>query len=297
MSLTFFLDEQDAHAALASFSQIAPNAMLVSSEGTRRWDGVLPTRVGDYFYESPWVLYSSSKNVTPTLDLSMFSADHFKNPKEIASAIQRLEDSVDWSAFSWGGYAKYGMLGLVAPPDIDLGVKPIFHYRSATDFSCSFKGLLGRRTRTQFAPSLWRAINGERVTPLVVTFRYYEEAFEDVDLSFSVEGTFAGDDNEGEVSAYRVHDYATFAYFVGLVNQVYPFDILPGTLSLEACQTARRMARSFDFSSPLHFTPWYLVYNGGEIDTNHALFVAADHSTTLHFGLETGEALSCVMCF
>ena len=200
MSLTFFLDEQDARAALASFSQSAPNAMLVSSEGTRRWDGMLPTRVGDYFYESPWVLYSNSKNVAPTLDLSTFSADHFKNPKEI-------------------------------------------------------------------------------------------------DLSFSVEGTFAGDDNEGEVSAYRVHDYATFAYFVGLVNQVYPFDILPGTLSLDACQTARRMARCFDFSSPLHLTPWYLVYDGGEIDTSHALFVAADNSTTLHFAREAGEALSFVMCF
>jgi hypothetical protein len=106
------------------------------------------------------------------------------------------------------------MLGLVASVAVEIGEKPVFHYKSADDFAHSFKGLLGRRTRTQFAPPLWRAISGEKTPPRIVTFAYYDEAFEGADLSFSVEGTFAGTDNEGQVSAYRVNDYATFSHFI-----------------------------------------------------------------------------------
>jgi len=52
MSLTFFLDEPNTRAALATFAQGATDVMLVSNEGTRPWGGELPTRVGDYFYNS-----------------------------------------------------------------------------------------------------------------------------------------------------------------------------------------------------------------------------------------------------
>ena len=297
MNLTFFLDEPNARAALTAFAQSATNVMLVSHEETRHWDKQLPTRVEDYFYNSPWVLYSSSKKATPRLDLSTFSADHFKSAEQVDAALQGLTNSVDWSIFSWGGYAKYGMLGLVASGVVDVNVKPVFHYKSTADFRHSFKGVLGRRTRMQFAPPLWRAINGERTTPLIVTFAYYEDAFEDANLSFSVEGTFAGVENETPVSAYRVHDYETFAHFVGLANQVYPFEVLPGTLSLDACQAVRRGAHSFDLSTALDFTPWYLVYNGGEIDTYHALFIASDNAGASHFARESSDALSFVTYF
>jgi hypothetical protein len=297
MNMTFFLDEPNARAALRAFAQSATDVMFVCREETRYWDGEFPTRVGDYFYNSPWVLYSSRKKATPILDLFTFSADHFKSPKQVDAALGSLGDSVDWCIFSWGGYAKYGMLGLAAREAVDMNVRPVFQYKSSADFSHSFKGLLGRRTRMEFAPPLWRAINGELTTPLVVTFAYYADAFEGADLSFSVEGTFAVVENEPQVSAYRVHDYATFAHFVGLVNQVYPFDVLPGTLSLDACQAVRRAAHSFDLSKALDFTPWYLVYNGGEIDTNHALFVASDHAAAAHFAREASDALSFVTYF
>lgn len=115
MNLTFFMDEPNARDALAVFAKSAANVTLMSSEGTRHWDGELPNRVGDCFYNSPWVLYSSSKRATPIPDLSAFSAEHFKNPNQVGDAFQVLADSVDWSIFSWGGYARYGMLGLVAP--------------------------------------------------------------------------------------------------------------------------------------------------------------------------------------
>jgi hypothetical protein len=297
MNLTFFLDEPNVRAALAVFAQSATDVMLVSSEGTRHWDGELPTRAGDYFYDSPWVLYSSSKKATLVIDLSTFSADHFKNPEQVVNAFQSIAHSVDWSVFSWGGYARYGMLGLVASEAVKIGVEPVFHYKSADSFGNSFKGLLGRRTRTQFAPPLWRAISGEKAAPRIVTFEYYRDAFEGADLSFLVEGTFARNDGEPTVSAYRVNDYPTFSYFVGLANQVSTFDILPCTLSLEACQAATRLAHSLNLSSALDFTPWYLVYNGGEIDTNHALFVASDHAVASHFAVEARDALSFVTYF
>lgn len=137
---------------------------------------------------------------------------------------------------------------------VDVNVKPVLHYKSTADFRHSFKGVLGRRTRMQFAPPLWREIIGERTTPLILTFAYYEDAFEDANLSFSVEGTFAGVENETPISAYRVHDYETFAHFVGLANQVYPFEVLPGTLSLDACQVVRRGTHSFDLSTALAST-------------------------------------------
>jgi len=297
MNLTFFLDEPNARAALGRFARRSTDVRLVCLEEACRWEGELPTRVGDYFYNSPWVLYSSSMAATPTLELSTFSADHFKSTEQVDAGLQGLADSVDWSIFSWGGYAKYGMLGVVSAGAVDIDVRPVFHYESTSDFGRSFRGLLGRRTRMPFAPPLWRAINGERTTPLIVTFAHYEDAFEDADVSFSVEGTFGGTDNMGAVSAYRVHDYATFAYFVGLVNQVGTFDILPGTLSLEACQVVTRMVHSYDLSTALDFTPWYFVYGGGEIDTYHALFVASDHAAAAHFAREASHALPFVTYF
>jgi len=272
----------------------------VSNDGSQRWDGVLPARVGEYFYKSPWVLCAGTRKDAPQVELSAFSADHFKSSQQMVSALQDLEDTANWSLFSWGGYAKYGMIGLLAPTAIDIGVKPIFQYGSAADFGRTFKGSLGRRTDKKLAPALWRALNAEREIPLIVTFAHYEDAFtwDDVELSYSVEGTFAGvDDAEGPASAYRPRDYATFAYFVGLMNQVSFFDILPGSLSIDACQNVRRMAHSFDFSGALKLSPWYLIYNGGEIDTYHVLFVASDHSATLHFAHEASESLSLVTHF
>lgn len=295
--LSFFLDQSGVRSNLVEFVQRSSrNALLLTKEGVTPWAGTFPCRVGGEFYGSPWVIYSDMAEGAPVGDLSVFSADRSKSPGEAMAALTRLANSADWAIFPWGGYFRYGMLGLIAGKHVgeQAALDPVFQYASVEKFDQSYRALIARRNRVQLASSLWSALAGESAPPLIVTFEYYESAFADAKLSFSVEGTFTERDGTSRVSVYRVRNYETFEYFVKMSNQVSVFDILPSTLSVDSCAKVRRMADGLELGEALRHTPWFLVYNGGEIDTNHVLFAASEHSITAQFAVKSADALEVI---
>jgi len=220
-------------------------------------------------------------------------------PPESAAVLTGLANSTDWAIFPWGGYTRYGMLGLIAGRHVGAQItsESIFQYSDAKNFDRNYRALIARRNRSPFAPALWQAVAGESNPPLIVTFEYYEAAFAGARLSFSVEGTFTERDGMSRVSVYRVQDYETFEYFVKMSNQVNVFDILPATLDLDSCAKVRRMADGLDFAGAIQHTPWFLVYNGGELDTNHVLYAASEHATAAQFAAKSAAVLEVVSYF
>ena len=297
--ISFYFDESEVRAELERFAQSDGGTLLFSKQNGSPWTGDLPSRVDDYFYDSEWILLRKTTVGVPGLDVSLFSADRFKTPEQAGNSLGTLAAFSEWAVFPWGGYAKYGMLGVISHADeiSRFDSQPIFRYPANLAFDHQYRGVLGRRTRTEFGPSLWNAINGASIPPIVITFEYYEEAFEDVKLSFKVEGTFAQPEGPPRVSAYRMLDFETFKYFAGNANQFGVFDVLPGTLDFDSCAHARLAASGRDVPGTLKHSPWYLVYNGGEIDTNHALFFSLDHRTAVHFVDESRDILEFVSYF
>ena len=139
-------------------------------------------------------------------------------------------------------------------------------------------------------------LGGEGSPPQIITFEYYEGAFQGAVLNFSVEGGFSNSD-ETRLSIYRMGDFKTFEYFIGLINTVSVFDILPGSLAADKCAEVRRLADGLELQDALQHTPWFLVCNGGEIDTNHVLFVSSSHSLISRSPIDLAEALSFVSFF
>lgn len=299
MPLAFFLDTHETRSELRRFALGSRQAFLMSGKQSQGWDGELPSRSGDYFYESPWLLFSGKPDINVPAFLEVFSADTAKNLESVWRALECVEKEEEWAIFPWGGYARYGMLGLIASITslASLSCSPIFHYGQVSHFGLSYKGVISRRGLSPFAPSIWRGIQGEKETPLIVSFEYYEEAFEGAELSFSVQGSFREADDSKTLSIYRMNDYAAFAHFAGMANQVFPFDILPGRLGLAECEKTRHLTSRLDFSGALHVTPWFLSYNAGEIDTNNVLFAASAPSMTAHFVKESADSLSHISYF
>lgn len=63
--------------------------------------------------------------------------DQSKTPQEVARALTCLAASTDWAIFPWGGYARYGMLGLVmdAAGPTQIAVPPFFQYAATGDLT------------------------------------------------------------------------------------------------------------------------------------------------------------------
>lgn len=299
MPLTFFHDQPEARSSLTQFArQSRQEAVLLTDGGASSWNGILPSRVGDDFYGTRWILYSGATELAAP-DLSAFSADQAKSARQAALALADLARSMDWAIFPWGGYAGYGMLGLITRAQVDTHFvsQRIFQYASVESLDQSYHGLIGRRNRSPFARSLWDAIGGQSSPPLIVTFEFYEDAFVGAKLAFSVEGSLPEPSGQPKVSVYRIRDYETFDYFVKMANQVSVFDVLPGALELESCADVRRLVSEFNLAGALQHAPWFLIYNGGEIDTNNVLFAASEHSVAAHFVGKATAALDFVSYF
>ena len=302
MALNFFFDQAEARALLTDFANLrSSKASLLTRDGFQAWAGSLPERVEDYFYREPWVLCSQPAPNLRDTNLLTFTDGEISSLEAPVSELAKLASQVDWAIFPWGGNARYGMLGRIihgpAPDDdLQLGDSGLFRYASVQDFGEAYHGVIGRRGQTEFAPLLWQAIRGDAAGLLIITFKYYEDAFCDSNVQFSVEGTIA-DSVVGELSVYRITDFAAFKYFVGLINTVDVFGILPGNLSLQACQEVRQLTDRQNLSAALKCTPWFLVFNEGEIDTYPVLFVSSEHQRVLRFVSETGKALKFVSYF
>jgi hypothetical protein len=298
--ISFYLDESAVREELTQFLRSAGEAIAVSRENRQlRWNRELPSRVGEYYYDYDWLVLPQATNEISGINMSTFSADHFKTPEQVGKTLEALAASSEWAVFPWGGYARYGMLGLVAGQDAMSKIRsqPIFQYSTNVPLDRQYRGVLGRRSRTEFGPSLWKAIGAEYDPPTIITFEYYEDAFEGLKSSFKVEGTFAQREGQSPVSAYRILDFETFRYFAGNANQFGVFDVVPGCVDFQSCVRARQEVASQNFVGALRHTPWYLVYNGGEIDTNHALFVSTNHAATAHFVGESDDILDFVSFF
>lgn len=139
-------------------------------------------------------------------------------------------------------------------------------------------------------------MNGQAGGPSIITFEYYEGAFDGEGPAYSLVGTFQEDDGTS-VSVYRVQNYFSFEYFVNLANQVSVFDVLPGTLKADSCKQVCRAFASLDVASVVQHTPWFLAYNGGEVDTDNVLFVSSQHAATSHFVVERGNSMDMISYF
>jgi len=300
VSLNFFFDQLIVRESLVEFaSERQETARMLTERGLDSWSGALPDRVGDYFYQEPWILCSEPADDLRDIDLSVFTDKEISSLKQPSSELAKLARLVDWAIFPWGGNAGYGMLGQVTRntfPGLQLRDKRLFGYPSAHNFSETYHGVIGRRTGSEFAPALWKAIQGVASEFLVITFEYYEDAFCDSNVEFSVVGTIT-DAVASKLSVYRIRDFAAFKYFVGLINTVEVFELLPGNLSLLSCQEVRRLTRGKDLSASLAYTPWFLVCNEGEIDTYPVLFVSSEHQQVLQFIGETGDTLKFASYF
>lgn len=302
MALNFFFDEADVRTLLTNFAKLSSSkASLLTKHGFHPWTGSLPERAEEYFYQEPWILCSQPALDLRDTDLSVFTDDEITSLEQHVSELAKLDSQVDWAVFPWGGNYRYGMLGQIThdpvPPNYpqikDTG---LFQYPSVQDFRKGYHGVIGRRTESEFAPLLWRAIHGDYADLLIITFKYYEDAFSDSNVEFSVVGTIA-DSVVAELSVYRISDFSAFRYFVGLINTVTVFEMLPGDLSLQACQEVRQLTTSRSLSAALKHTPWFLVCNEGEIDTYPVLFVSSEHQRVLRFVSETRKALKFASYF
>ena len=302
MSLNFFFDQPDIRASLAEFvSQRSANARMLTGRGLDSWNGRLPDRVGDYFYKEPWILCSEPVDNLRDIDLSVFADTGIISLEQAASELVKLVHLVDWAIFPWGGNAGYGMLRQLTRDsastlDPQLRDPRFFEYPTVQDFRESYHGVIGRRTRSEFAPALWHSIRADTTDLFVITFEYYADAFCHSNVEFSVEGTIT-DTVASNLSVYRIRDFAAFKYFVGLINTVEVFEILPSNLSLDSCQEIRRLTSSQNLAGALEHTPWFLVCNEGEIDTYPVLFVSSEHRRLLRFVNGTGDSLEFASYF
>lgn len=299
MPIRFSFDEPRLRSDLTEFLRHhGQGAQIFGRSGLSQWNGILPRRVGDHYYESPWILCSSPRSPL-SVDLSVFDADKSKTPSQTVTALANLTASTDWAIFPWGGYTRYGMLGIFAREEtiFEAPLAPrTFLYKNAEDFGNSYHGILARRTRSVFAPPLWKMVGGEATPPQIIAFEYYEDAFQGTALNFSIEGGFNNSDGT-RLSIYRMGDFKTFEYFIGLINTVSVFDVLPGSLTADACAEVRRLADGLELQDALQHTPWFFVCNGGEIDTNHLLFATSDHSLSSKCLIDLADALFFVSFF
>lgn len=300
MALNFFFDTLQFRATLTEFVNSMSNARLLTERGSSPWNGILPLRTGDYFYPEPWVLCPGVDAGPEALDLSVFQDTDTASFRKRLQALQRLANLEEWVIFPWGGNANYGMLGQIVRDGVKnrrSGENGLFQYDGIDDFSNTYHGVIGRRTRSDFAQPLWQAIHENEIDILVVTFEYYADAFADSKAAFSVEGTISNGGDGPNLSVYRVKDLASFRYFVGLINAVQVFQLLPGDLSLDSCQTVRRLINHGNLSGALEHTRWFVVCNEGEIDTYPVLFAASSHERVARFVTENRDSLNFATFF
>lgn len=301
MPLNFVFDRPQYRKQLTHLAkQGSLSPYLLNGQGCLSWNGALPERAGDYFYREPWVLCSEPVADWQNIKVSVFGDNEKQSVGEALSVLANLAKSVQWAIFPWGGNAAYGMLGHMvrgAAPNCEASDSGLFQYKDLETFAEEYHGLIGRRKQAELARVLWQALHDDGTDLLVITFEYYEDAFVNCTPTFSVEGTISDAEGSPDLSVYRIRDFKSFEYFVGMINAVKVFQLMPGNLSLDSCQEIHNLSNYQDFSAILKGTPWFLVCNEGEIDTYPLLFVSSIHEHTKRFESETRHALRLASFF
>ena len=299
-TLSFFFDVPKTRILLTQFANEQESTPTIrNKQGEERWGGALPQRAGEYFYGEPWIIYAAGIDSFPLINLSAFDASTFKKASTVAAVLAELSSLSGWAIFPWGGYAKYGMLALISDSALpkELSACSVFTYSTPNRFEQQYRGLIARRTHGQLAGVLWDAFNGEASPVRIISFEYYEGALSEPGISTVVESSLIDSDGVTRLSVYRVSDLSSFVQFIGIANQVSTLDILPGDLSLDDCLRARTKALDFNFSGALQHAPWLMLYNGGEIDTNHLLFTSSEHQVSARFVEKTAGPLEIASFF